>query len=249
MAIADQYIDQMAGLFSIASRSSAPLRLAGQCEVCRQWSSVAVCSDCVARFAAPRERCERCGIAVGAAASACGACLQDPPPFDRTVCVADYGFPWDRLIADFKFQGRVELARVLARLLADAVRRTAARLPDLVLPVPLAVPRLRERGYNQAWVLARAIASELGLRADARLLQCPIATAHQADLGRAQRQRNRRTAFIVDPNRLRAVEGRRLAVVDDVMTTGATVREAAATLLSEGAAAVDVWVLARTPVD
>ncbi len=237
----------MPGLLPISPRWPALPRLLGQCEVCRQWSPAALCADCVARFAAPRPRCARCGIALGLAAPACGACLREPPPFEHTVCVVDYGFPWDRLIADFKFHGRVELARALAGLLATAVRAAAVPLPQLVLPVPLAAERLRERGYNQAWVLARLLAAALGLAADAELLQRPIATAHQAQLDRAQRRRNLHGAFMVDPRRRTALQGRRAALVDDVMTTGTTAREAAAVLLRAGAAAVDIWVLARTP--
>jgi ComF family protein len=219
----------------------------GQCEVCRLWTRGALCGNCVARFAAPRPRCERCAIGLGAAAPACGACLREPPAFERSVCAADYAFPWDRLVGDFKFHGRVELAPALAGLMVAAVRRGAGPLPDLVLPVPLSAARLRERGYNQAALLARAVAAPLGLPCDAQLLQSPLATAHQAGLSRAARQRNLRHAFMVDPRRRSLLQGRRVALVDDVMTTGATAREATRVLLQAGASAVQLWVLARTP--
>jgi ComF family protein len=218
-----------------------------QCEVCRQWSHSALCTDCVARFASAVPRCGRCGLRLGLPAPACGDCLREPPPFEHTVCAADYGFPWDALIAEFKFHGRAELAAVLAERLQAAVRAAGAPLPRWVVPVPLAPARLAERGYNQAWELARRLGRSLGLAADPDLLWRPAEQAHQADLNRAERQRNLRSAFMTDPRRRAELQGSRVALVDDVMTTGATAREAAAALLRGGAAAVDVWVVARTP--
>jgi len=219
-------------------------RLLGQCEVCRRWGARRLCVDCIDRFAAPRLRCRRCALPLAGTANECGECLREPPPFDHTVCVADYGFPWDRLVADFKFHGAVELAGVLAERLAAAV--AALPVPTLVLPVPLSQRRLAERGYNQAWELARQVARRRALPARADVLLRPVDTAHQADLPRAQRFANLRAAFIVDAPRRAALRGARIAVVDDVFTTGATARAAAATLLAAGAAAVDIWVLART---
>ena len=119
---------------------------------------------------------------------------------------------------------------------------------DWVVPVPLAPARLAERGYNQAWELARRLARGAGRgRPTPACCGARRTQAHQADLDRAERQRNLRGAFMTDPRRRSELQGRRVALVDDVMTTGATAREAAAALLRGGAAAVDVWVVARTP--
>ena len=223
------------------------LRPLGQCAVCRGWDAQAVCGHCVERFAPAVPRCRRCGLRTGAAVPQCGACLADPPPFDACSVGCDYGFPWDRLIADFKFNGQVELAEPLAQRLLAAVRRDGDPLPQWVLPVPLAPQRLAERGYNQAWELARRVARSLGCRADARLLDRPLTGAHQAELGLAQRLTNLRGAFVPKPSRRASLQGLHVAVVDDVMTSGATLREAAAALRRAGAARVDAWVLARTP--
>jgi ComF family protein len=198
----------------------------------------------VARFASPVPRCARCGLRLGTALPLCGDCLREPPPFEHTFCVADYTFPWDGLIADFKFHGRAELAPALAALLGRAT--AAAPAPDLVLPVPLAPRRLAERGYNQAWELARRVARARRVAARSDTLTRPLETLHQADLPRAQRLANLRAAFVVERRQRAAVHGRRIALVDDVLTTGATAREATRVLLQAGAAAVDVWVLART---
>ena len=222
------------------------MRLPSLCEVCRSWSRGAFCRDCQDRYALPRPCCARCGLRLGLPATACGTCLREPPPYTHTVCVADYAYPWAGLISAFKFQGRVELAGPLARQLGSAVALSAVGLPDKVVPVPLSAPRLAERGYNQAWELARRCARQLGVQADSDLLLRPLDSPHQTGLTRAERQRNLRGAFMVAPERRGDVKGAHLALVDDVMTTGATVVEATRTLLRAGAARVDLWVLART---
>lgn len=181
-------------------------------------------------------------------APACGECLREPPPFDRAVCAVDYVFPWDHLIREFKFRGQVELADALARRLAAAVQvgRDGSAV-EWVLPVPMSDQRLRERGYDQAWELARRVATGLRLPARADALVRTLDTVHQTALGRAARQRNLRAAFFVPGPQRAGLQGARVALVDDVMTTGATLREAAAALRRAGVAAVEVWVLARTP--
>jgi ComF family protein len=235
------------------------------CAVCRRWQGLAICGDCLARFGTARLRCARCAIALtagvapaapesgrpaGSRAVLCGACVLDPPPQVAAVAAFDYVFPWSGLLGRFKFHGAVDLAGPLARALAAAVEQ-APGLPavDLVLPVPLAVERLRERGYNQAWELARRVARRRGLRADATLIERVRNTAHQLALPRAERAANVHAAFVLGPRGQAQVAGRRVALVDDVMTTGATLAEIAKVLQRGGAADVQCWVVARTPLD
>ena len=215
--------------------------LPGQCSICRDWGRGALCAACRERYAATRPRCERCAIAVPAGQTACGECLREPPPFERTIAALDYDHPWSALIARFKFHGGVELAPLFAGLLRDAAVGQPA--PDLLLPAPLSDARLRERGFNQSWEIAR----RLGRNADARLLLRIRDTPHQIDLPLERRASNVREAFAVEPLRRAELAGRSVVVVDDVMTTGATAAEMARTLLQAGASRVQLWVLARTP--
>lgn len=218
--------------------------LPGQCSLCRDWGRGALCVACRTLVTHP-PRCRRCAIAVPAEQTLCGACVREPPPFQHTVAALDYVAPWDGLIRHFKFHGRAELATPLASLLRDALQRAAgdAPAPDLVLPAPLSDARLRERGFNQSWEIAR----RLGPRADPALLLRIRDTPHQADLPLPQRAANVRGAFAVEPLRRPEIAGRSVALVDDVLTTGATAAEMARTLLDAGATRVQLWVLARTP--
>ncbi len=227
---------------------SAPrLALPQRCAVCAAWAGQAVCADCRQRFATPCPRCPRCALALPSTAL-CGACLRDPPPYARAVSVADYGFPWDRLVSRFKFHQHCELAAALAMLMAGAVRaQSDLPTPDLLVPVPLAPRRLAERGYNQAWELAWRLARRLERPAQAQTLLRLHDTPHQTGLTRAERARNLRGAFWVPPDAATALHGRTVALVDDVLTTGATAALASRALLDAGAAQVQLWVFLRTP--
>jgi len=173
--------------------------------------------------------------------------MTSPPPFDAALAAVDYRPPWDRLVTAFKFHGALDLAPVFADAVVAAERQRATPRPSLVLPVPLAAARWRERGYNQAWELARRIARRIGLRAEPDLLLRLRETAHQLALPLADRAANVRGAFAVEPRRRAELRGRHVAVVDDVMTTASTAAEIAAVVRQAGAATVEIWVLARTP--
>lgn len=185
--------------------------------------------------------CPRCALPLAAPAPACANCLRRAPPMAATRAALRYEGDARRLLPRYKFGADLAAGRVLAGLLVEAV--AGAPRPDLVLPVPLHPARLRERGFDQAWELARAVARELALPARCDLLRRTRATPAQTGLDAAARRRNLRDAFSADPG----VRGRHLALVDDVMTTGATVAAAARALRRAGAASVDVWVVARAP--
>jgi ComF family protein len=177
----------------------------------------------------------------------CGACLRTAPPFAHALAAVDYAFPWSELVAAFKFRAALDLAPALAALLVDAVYATERPRPSLLLPIPLSAERLAERGMNQAWELARRMARPLGIEARADVLCRLIDTAHLAAMPREQRAARIRGAFGVAPGRGSCLRGNGVALVDDVMTSGATAAEAARVLLAAGAREVQVWVVARTP--
>jgi ComF family protein len=219
--------------------------LPSQCALCRGWDTTRLCHDCVARFATPVPRCLSCALQVPAGVNSCGTCLKTPPPWDAALAAVDYAYPWDGLIPSFKFDAALDLAGALTQRLAAAAQRRPK--PDLLLPVPLGPQRLRQRGYNQAWEIARRLGKALNVSADAHLLLRVKETAHQLSQPVKQRAANVRGAFAVEPLRRSEIAGRSVAIVDDVMTTGATCGEIAQVLKQAGASRVEAWVLARTP--
>lgn len=190
--------------------------------------------------------CARCGLPLpedAPSGSLCGQCVKRAPDFDR--CIAPYAYtpPISDLIAGLKYGGRLPNARLLGRLLADHLIAIGAPIPDLILPVPLHPRRTRERGFNQALEIARSLTRQIRIPIDSRALLRTRATAAQAGLDRRKRHANVRGAFAVK----RAFEGRHVAVIDDVVTTGQTAAEIARVLRRGGCGEISVWAIARTP--
>jgi ComF family protein len=214
------------------------------------------------RFAIHRPRCRCCAMAladglsdgVQAITEVCMDCIRQPPPLDATLAALDYAYPWSALISAYKFGEQPGWAPFFANLLikAPGVRQALENLQaaDLILPVPLSKERLQTRGFNQAWLLARELArpacSTAG--ADSSLLLRVKNTRPQTELKREARLANVKGAFQIDPLRAPAVKGRRVVLVDDVMTSGASLFTAAQALRSAGAAHITGIVLARTPL-
>lgn len=216
----------------------------GRCAVCHSWPAHPVCEACVVRFAQPVPRCLACALPVPAGIERCGRCLRQPPPLDRCLAAVSYGYPWSGLVTQFKFHGQPGWAGPLAALMRSAPWVEAAlEDADLVLPMPLAAGRLAGRGFNQALELARSLAPGK-VRAD--LLLRVRDTPAQAELGLAARLRNVKGAFAVEPLEVQLVRSRRIVLVDDVMTSGASLFAAAGALRQAGADHVTAIVLART---
>lgn len=174
-------------------------------------------------------------------AGVCGHCLRRPPPQDGAHAAFRYAPPLDRLVQGLKFGRRLGLARLTGALLAQAATAQHWPRPDLLIPVPLHDTRLRQRGYDQAQVLAREVGRRLDVPVNWRTCQRVRATAPQSGLDRVARRRNVRGAFAITkpPGVNHAV------VLDDVMTTGATVGALVTALKRAGVAQVDVWTLCR----
>ncbi|WP_422649527.1 phosphoribosyltransferase family protein [Cupriavidus sp. H18C1] len=224
------------------------------CVLCGQVQADVVCAGCADDLLKPTPRCPRCALP-HRAAGLCNMCRCAPPPFDATIALGDYAPPREALVLALKFGGVLPLANWLARELASAW--TAGPSPSstdpdgkpcLVVPIPLAPARLAERGFNQSWEIARRLAPRLGAAARADLLVRARGTAPQTALAAERRHLNIAGAFALARHAdADDVRGRHVALVDDVMTTGATLAEAAAVLKRHGAARVTALVALRTP--
>ena len=220
-----------------------------RCVVCGLQSSAAsasICAQCETDFfAAETLRCERCAIRIlDSTMRICGRCLSNTPHFDTTMALADYVSPVDGMVIALKFTARLDLAQFFGQLLAS---RSSAMSPSMrdgvVMPVPLAFERVRQRGFNQSHHIARAYASAVGHRLVVDRLLRVRDTAPQQTLALNERRRNIRGAFAVEGS----CEGQTVIVVDDVMTTGSTLDETARVLKQAGASQVHNLVVARTP--
>lgn len=203
-----------------------------------------LCAGCRGDLAANTRCCARCALPLQTAEPLCGRCLRRAPPFAGAWVPWRYGHPLDLLEARFKFHGDLAAGRVLADLLVDAARVTPPARPGLVVCVPLHRERLRERGYNQALELARPLAKALDLPLVADALVRTRATPAQTGLAAGARRRNLRDAFSLAPD---VDLPTRVAIFDDVMTTGSTLTECARILRRAGVRRIDVWALARVP--
>ena len=211
-----------------------------------------LCRACAADLAPNRPACARCALPLATPAARCGECLEREPPFDTAFAPYLYGHPFDLLLTKLKFGHSLAAGRVLAELWGTALRKaladaTVTALPEAIVPVPLHAARLRERGYNQALELAKPIAREFGIALAPDLLRRTRATPAQSNLDAATRRKNLRGAFAVETRRSTPPMPAHVVLLDDVMTTGATLRECARTLKRAGIARVDVWALARAP--
>ena len=234
--------------------------LASQCAVCHGWPAQPVCRPCLARFATGERRCAGCAIGLPAdlsmglrsGADICGGCVRQKPSVDATLAAVSYAYPWSTLIGGFKFGERPGWSDFFAGLLAKTpgVAETLDMLDagDWVIPMPLSAERLQSRGFNQAWELASALIRQIPTRAraDATLLLRVKHMRPQSQLRREARLANVKGAFQVDPLRAAELAGRRVVLVDDVMTSGASMFAAAEALRDAGAAQITAVVLART---
>ncbi|MNR10113.1 DNA utilization protein GntX [compost metagenome] len=178
----------------------------------------------------------------------CAQCSRHPPAFQRVEAPWHYGFPVDTLITRFKHSSHWPLGRLMAELLGHWLEHCfdeGMPRPQLLLPVPMARKRLRQRGFNQAAMLADWLSASLGITRNERLLLRKRETQAQQDLDARARKRNLANAFALAGGA--EVKGMHLALVDDVLTTGATANTLARLLIDAGAARVDVYCLARTP--
>jgi len=219
------------------------------CAVCRTWGRNTVCPSCCGQYARLSPRCPQCALPLAPGLALCIRCTEaGPGALAQCVARVSYEWPWVDLVAQFKFRSQPAWAHALAQLmLQNPLAHDLLTQADGLIPIPLSPARQAERGYNQAWELALELQRASGLPA------LPAALLHrdtrqvQHELGRAARLAHAQQAFAVNPNQRSALAGRHWVLVDDVLTTGATLQAAARHLLDAGAARVSALVFARTP--
>ncbi len=200
-----------------------------------------LCTACLASLPhANGTRCPICALPVPVD-SQCGRCIQRLPRFDHIIAALDYAFPVDRLVAGLKYARDLPAARTLAFLLARKL--DSEPYPDMVIPMPIAPARLRDRGFNHASEIARYACADFGLRISHDVALRTLARLPQASLPWRERAKNVRGVFRCNID----LSGKTIAVIDDVLTTGATLDELASVLKRSGAREVIGWIVARTP--
>ena len=214
-----------------------------QCAICKAWPSHAICDACVAAFGRPVPRCQQC--ASESALQICKACLQNPPMLNACWAAMSYTWPWVALIGQFKFQSHPGWARQFALLMhstpfvADAIEQA-----HVLIPIPLSFQRLSERGFNQSLMLSQQLSREKTQTSSLLRMRNTLA---QSSLPRNERLTNLKGVFAVAPFMAAQLRGKRILLIDDVMTSGATLNAAAQVLKQAGAAHVSALVFARTP--
>lgn len=206
-----------------------------------------ICSDCEADLTQNTHHCLICAAPLPMMQTdnmplVCGQCQIKPPYFQTSFIPHLYTAPLKQLIADFKFHRNLSYAPLLAHVFVNSLTHRKNNLPECIIPVPLHIDRLRERGFNQALELARIITKQLKIPIDYSLCRRNKATPFQSGLSAKERKKNLKNAFYVTkPHHYKHV-----AIFDDVVTTGSTVNELAKQLKRSGVKMIEVWALART---
>ena len=218
--------------------------LPSQCAVCHHWPAQLLCEACVNTFAQPLHRCLTCAKPLEGVAEHCPQCRKTPPPLDRCLAAVAYSYPWPTVIQEFKFGEETGWARQLGLLMRSIPWvEPALEAADWVIPMPLSNQRLRERGFNQALLLALALEPKKTVSNAMLRVQH---TAPQSSLHRNERLTSLRSAFAMAPEWQPQARGKQVVIVDDVMTTGASLHAVATCLRQAGVAHVTGLVFART---
>ncbi|VVC75110.1 Orotate phosphoribosyltransferase [Aquicella siphonis] len=236
-------------VFRLSSSCLTDWLLPASCLLCgdNTHDDMPVCQPCQLDLPILPHHCFQCAQFLPTCTSdvvKCGICLNNPPGFAATYALFPYEPPIIQWIIRLKFHHQLHIARALGKMLSHHIQSrwyAGKALPDVIIPVPLHPSRLRERGFNQALEIAKPVAADLRLRLDRTGIRRIRHTAAQSSLPAASREENIKNAFTVT----RQYSGQVIALVDDVITTGHTLRECSRLLLRQGAARVDAWCCAR----
>jgi len=213
------------------------------CLLCRQAAEHrhGLCAACSQSLPLNKSPCQICARPLETGAI-CGKCILNANHFDHAIAPLLYREPVSEMIRALKYREKLAFARTAASVISEAALNRGAKKPDLICSVPMTTQALRKRGFNQSALIAMLTGYRLGIPVSNHLLRKVRQTPHQSDLNARERKSNLKNAFRCQ----RRVEGRHVVIVDDVLTTGATVNELARTLKKAGASRVDVWGCART---
>ena len=222
-----------------------------------QANNHALCSPCLNELPwHSSSSCPQCGLS--SSGQLCGSCISSPPDFDTTHAVFLYQYPIDKMMQRYKYGNMLNISHTFGQLLAEksplgALNTGAANTGavDLIIPMPMHPTRLKERGFNQALEIATVLSKNskqklINAHLDYTSITRQTLTPPQASLPLKERVKNIKGAFNIEADKLDKIQGKRIAIVDDVMTTGASLNELAKTLKKAGASHVECWVIART---
>lgn len=220
--------------------------LPGKCILCSAATNryLDLCLNCETDLPRSPNPCWQCGLTTAEGQEICGSCLIHPPPFSHCFAALEYSPPVDRLIHQFKNQQKIMFGKVLATVLSEQYLRHHMVFPDAWIPVPLHKDRLKHRGFNQALEIAEVLADTTQVPVNPRACRRITDTGDQKSLSAKQRKQNMKNVFTVDF----PLNGETIGIIDDVVTTTATVSELTRLLLKHGASDVQIICLARTPV-
>ena len=215
-----------------------------QCIICNKNLSLnyPTCDDCYFKLPFEISGCSRCGQPFAANLDHCGNCIANPPIYDKCFCAFQYSHPIDEKIRQFKYSERPELASDLAKLLVREINNNQLERPELLIPVPIHINKLRNRGFNQALELTKYLSSSLKIPYKTGIIVKHQATAPQVQQTLSQRKRNIRGCFSYKKN----ITAKHVAIIDDVITTGATVAEITKILKRNGVNYIQIWGVAHT---
>lgn len=203
-----------------------------------------LCGVCFEDLPWNRHSCPRCAAPLppDADVGLCGNCLKSPPAWDEARSPLAYAYPLDKLVQRFKFDGDLAAGRLLGELLAEYLAAGGDEKPDFIVPVPLHASRLKERGFNQAVELARPVSRRLKIPVRLDVCERVRATEVQSKLDAVERKKNLKDAFAIK----KSVDGKHVAILDDVVTTGTTVEALTRALKESGAVRISVWSVLRS---
>jgi ComF family protein len=215
-----------------------------KCFGCKKTISqaAAFCNACYQELPFQSRTCTQCGQTIGADSDHCGQCIIAPPYYDECFCPFEYQTPIKDLICALKYNDRAEYAKIVGRLLASEVKQNQTSLPDVIIPVPIHISRLRSRGFNQAKLIADEVGKELNIKVLNSTLTKTRATLPQAQQSLINRKKALRNCFALQ----KKLSAQNVAIIDDVVTTGSTVNEIAKILKKNGVDYIQVWGLAHT---